>query len=277
MVLRKLSSIFLACALVLSLSALAGCSTSSSNEPQESKTASEINAKDIEIVSKGFSVLESGEVNFAFIAKNPNSGYIGRNVSFTVQGFNPEGSLLISGGATLQEMYPNQDLAAAGTAYLPSGTGDLTELEVTPIMDVSQWEKTSLTQDEIDNMFSLEDVTETMDSGTASVEGTVTADFSSFSETSDGIININVHVMAILLDSNGDIVGGASSPSLVLIEETSQDGQEAGVDSAETDGDNADAGVTTSIVGNGSVAKFNIALDSEINYSSCDLIVVPGI
>ncbi len=134
---NKIAATIAAGVLAFGMLGVVGCS-SQEETPTELTTAS-INAQDIEVTGVGFTVLDDGTVNYAFTVNNPNEGYIAEGVTFTIEGYDADGSMLVGGGETIQTIYPGVQTAAAGTAYIPNGGNALATFEVSPLMEHVNW------------------------------------------------------------------------------------------------------------------------------------------
>lgn len=221
MKLSKLTTRLVTCvaagALALGVLAVTGCSSEeqTNTAPQQITTA-DIDAQDIEISGVGFTVVDETTVNYAFTVNNPNDGYIADGVTFTIEGYSEDGTMLIGGGETIQEIYPGVETAAAGTAFLPEGSAEIARFEVQPLMEHVNWTQTNMTNEEINNMFQISNVEATEAEGQMTFTGTVSADLGE-ADAESGISNRqDVHLVVLLLDANGDILGGGSSMGIML-------------------------------------------------------------
>lgn len=129
---------------VLAVSALAfgmfGCSSNSGSvntnaDEAQTYTSEEIGASDITVEKSGYSSVEQTTIDadgnevpvpaidFAFIVKNNNTGYVAQNVPFNVNGYNANGEIVFSGGATCMYVYPGIDTAVSGTTTIAPAEG----------------------------------------------------------------------------------------------------------------------------------------------------------
>ena len=214
----KIAASIAAGALAFGMLGVVGCS-SEEQAPEELTTAS-INAQDIEVTGIGFTVLDDDTVNYAFTVNNPNEGYIAEGVTFTIEGYDADGAMLVGGGETIQTIYPGVQTAAAGTAYLSSGASPLATLEISPLMEHVNWSKTTETPEEVENQFTTSDVTVENVEGTEQVTGKISVDFGGESSASDAASMLNMRstarIVVLFKNDAGDIIGGASSNSIML-------------------------------------------------------------
>lgn len=241
---------------VLAVSALAfgmfGCSGGSDAAPDETKTytSEEINASDIFVQKSGYSEVQQSSVDadgnevqvpaidFAFIVKNNNTGYVAQNVPFNVNGYNANGEIVFSGGATCMYIYPGIDTAVSGSTTISAAEGmdtAITEFTVEPLMSTVEWLKTGLSDSEIASMFTVDNATaERTDTG-LSVNATVTGDLAKADKiykVADLEGTLEGHCVAIFTDAEGNIVFGSDSTN-VLIDQTMLDNaKNAGEDAA---------------------------------------------
>lgn len=243
---------------VLAVSALAfgmfGCSSNSSTtttnaDEAQTYTSEEISASDITVEKSGYSQVSQTTVDadgnevavpaidFAFIVKNNNSGYVAQNVPFNVNGYNANGEIVFSGGATCMYVYPGIDTAVSGTTTLSAVEGvdqTITQFTVEPLMSTVEWLKTGLSDADIANMFTVEDATaERTETGltvSATVMGDV-ADGDKIYKVADLENTLEGHCVAIFTDADGNILFGSDSTN-VLIDQTTVDMASQGDDAA---------------------------------------------
>lgn len=234
---------------VLAVSALAfgmfGCSggsgqTTTNADEAQTYTSEEIKASDIAVEQSGYSEIsqisvdaDGNEVstpgiNYAFIVKNNNSGYVAQNVPFNVNGYNANGEVVFSGGATCMYIYPGIETAVSGTAsYATAEDMDttITEFSVEPLMSAVDWLKTGLSDSEIAAMFTVEDVNVDNVDGVLTLNASVSgdlADSNKIYKVADLEGTLEGHCIAIFTDENGNIVFGSDSAN-VLIDQTTLD------------------------------------------------------
>lgn len=245
---------------VLAVSALAfgmfGCSSESSSsttnaDEAQTYSSQDINASDISIEKSGYvqttqtSVDADGNeisvpaVDFAFVVKNNNAGYVAENVPFNVNGYNASGEVVFSGGASCMYIYPGIETAVSGNTALNVVEGmdtTVTEFTVEPLMSTVEWLKTGLTDSEIANMFTVQDATaERTDTGvnvTASVTGDL-ADSEKIFKVVDFENTLEGHCIAIFTDEAGNILFGSDSTNVLIDQTTLDNAQSAqGADAA---------------------------------------------
>lgn len=228
---------------VLAVGALAfgmfGCSggsgsTTTNADEAQTYTSEDINASDIAIEKSGYSLIEQTTIdadgnevpvpaiNYAFIVNNNNAGYVAQNVPFNINGFNAKGETVFSGGATAMYVYPGIDTALSGsTTYTPVEGIDnnIVEFTVEPLMSTVDWLKTSLTDSEIQNMFTVENVSaDRTDDGVninASITGDV-ADGDKIFKVADLEGTLEGHCVAIFTNEAGDIIYGSDSANVLI-------------------------------------------------------------
>lgn len=234
---------------VLAVSALAfgmfGCSgnsgsTTTNADEAQTYTSEEINASDIVVEKSGYSMTEQTSVDadgnevqipsvdYAFLVKNNNTGYVAQNVPFNVNGYNANGEIVFSGGATCMYIYPGIETAVSGTTTIGTTDGlntTITEFSVEPLMSTVDWLKTGLSDSQIANMFTVEDATADRVDGTLNVSASVTGDLADgdkIYKVADLEGTLEGHCIAIFTDADGNIVFGSDSTN-VLIDQTTID------------------------------------------------------
>ena len=231
---------------VLAVSALAfgmfGCSNDSSStttnaDEAQTYTSEDINASDITVEKSGYSQIEqttidadgnevpTPAINFAFLVKNNNTGYVAQNVPFNVTGYNANGETVVSGGATCMYIYPGIETAVSGTTSLVAEEGvdtTITEFTVEPLMSTVDWLKTGLSDSEIAGMFTVDNATAERTDNTLSINASVTgdlADADTIYKIADLENTLEGHCIAIFTDESGNILFGSDSTN-VLIDQT---------------------------------------------------------
>lgn len=253
---------------VLAVSALAfgmfGCSndsSSSTTNPDEAQTytSEDIKATDISVEKSGFSIVEDTSVDadgneitvpaadYAFVVQNNNAGYVAQNVPFNVNGYNANGEVVFSGGASCMFIYPGIQTAVSGNTAITAEEGvdtNVVELTVEPLMSTVEWLKTGLTDSEIANMFTVENATaERTESGlqiTASITGNMSDVDKVYKIANLETPTLEGHWIAIFTDANGNILFGSDS-SPVMIDQAMMDSAQ-GEDGVELN--NASATIT---------------------------------
>lgn len=299
---RKIIASLSAAALAFAMLGMVGCSTEEETVETELTTA-DINAQDIEILETGYEVIDQS-LCFAFTVKNPNAGYIANGVTFTVDGYNEEGSMVTGGGATLQMIYPDIETACAGTTSFDPEAGNIVRFEVHPLMENVTWTKTDVTPEEFANRFELSNVQVSEIDGQTIVNGSVSADLgvSLESDDADALANAreDVHVVVLFRDADGKLLCGGSSLGVILDPSmTSVIGTPINPDETMAEGSEADDG--TLLDENGepvasdpaaaevdepvpaevapstvATTTFYIPMPGIVNYASYQIIVTPG-
>lgn len=292
----KIAATIAAGALAFGMLGVVGCS-SQEDTPTELTTAS-INAQDIEVTGVGFTVLDDDTVNYAFTVNNPNEGYIAEGVTFTIEGYDADGSMLVGGGETIQTIYPGVQTAAAGTAFLPEGGNALATLEISPLMEHVNWTKTTETPEEVENQFTTSDVNVENIDGTEQVTGKLSIDFGNDSSSSDSAASMldmraTARVVVLFKNEAGEIIGGGSSNSIMLDAsmiatmnaatpelddqgnpiEPAADEDISADEAAAADAAAAEAAAQASNV---ATATWTIAVPGNMGFASYDIIVTPG-
>lgn len=233
---------------VLAVSALAfgmfGCSggsqTTTNADEAQTYTSEEINASDIVVEKSGYSEVQQTSVDadgnevqlpgidYAFVVKNNNTGYVAQNVPFNVNGYNANGEIVFSGGATCMYIYPGIETAVSGTTTYTAEEGmdtTVTEFSVEPLMSTVDWLKTGLSDSQIASMFTVEDATAENVDGTLNVSASVSGDLADgdkIYKVADLEGTLEGHCIAIFTDEAGNIVFGSDSTN-VLIDQTTLD------------------------------------------------------
>lgn len=214
---RKIVAVLSAGALAFTMLGVAGCSTE--EEPTNTElTTADIDAQEIEVTQTGYEILDE-TVCYAFTVNNPNDGYIANGVTFTIEGYNEEGTMVLGGGETVQMIYPGLETAVAGQSYLAPETGAVARFEVRPLMDNITWTKTTVTTEEIENKYEISDVEVTDTNGSTVVTGTISADLGVDSNSdADAIANAreDVHLVVLFRDADGKLLCGGNSLGIML-------------------------------------------------------------
>lgn len=250
-------------------------SVSSADEAQ-TYTSEEINASDITVEQSGYSEIQQTSidadgnevttpgVNFAFIVKNNNTGYVAQNVPFNVNGYNANGEIVFSGGATCMYVYPGIETAISGTTSYTDVEGmdtTVSSFTVEPLTATVEWLKTGLSDAQIADMFTVEDVTadrvENMLNVTATVTGDI-ADADKIYRVADLEGTLEGHCIAIFTDDSGNIVFGSDSTNVLIDQATLDIAQSAEGDAAP-------------------INNVSIAIANVPDYANVQLYVMPGL
>lgn len=291
---RKVIASIAAGALALSMAGLAGCSSQEEAANTELTTA-DINAQEIEVTQTGFDVFGEN-VCYAFTVNNPNNDYIANGVTFTVEGYDEEGTMVMGGGETLQMIYPGIETACAGQSYLAPESNPVVRFEVRPLMDNVTWTKTDMSAEELQNRFDISDVEVSTADGMTNVTGTISADLGVDSNSdADALANAreDVHLVVLFKDADGKLICGGSSmgimldPSMTSVlgtpinpEDTAAPEGEGGTPIDEP-ADNEAAAVDEPVpaeVEPSTVAKttFYVSIPAVFDYASYQIIATPG-
>ena len=171
-------------------------------------------------------------IDFAFIVKNNNTGYVAQNVPFNVNGYNANGEIVFSGGATCMYVYPGIDTAVSGTTTIAPAEGidtNITEFTVEPLMSTVEWLKTGLSDAEIAGMFTVDNATAERTETGLNINATVTGDIADgdkIFKVADLENTLEGHCVAIFTDESGNILFGSDSTN-VLIDQTTIDSVQA--------------------------------------------------
>ena len=293
----KVAATIAAGALAFSMLGVAGCGPKEEEQAQKEFTTEEIDAQDIEVTDVGFHVFNGDTVSYAFTVNNPNEGYVAKNVTFQIEGYDADGMMVVGGGETIQDVYAGVETGAAGTSFLPEGSAEIDRFEVTPLMEHVNWEKTDLTSDEIANMFTLSNTDVEAFDTSMTVTGDISVDLSTLSDEEDGTADdpnaappadarVEAHVVAILKDSDGNIICGASSqgimldPSMVNI-----GGVGPGENASSAEGDTEEPAEGEEGEGEGEeitnskIARTTFVIDipGVIDYATCSILATPGL
>lgn len=114
--------------------------------------------QDIEINDPGYSITDEGKLRYAFVAVNPNEGYIAEDVVFTVEAYDSNGSMIAGGGDTISALYPGTETAGAGEAELFSRdteTPKVASLSIVAMMDSVTWTETTITASDIEKSINI--------------------------------------------------------------------------------------------------------------------------
>ena len=237
----RLVAVFAASALALGMF---GCAASEpepvETNPSEAQhyTSEEIGASDIAVEKSGFSIADQASkdeegnelsvpvVNFAFIAKNSNTGYVAENVPFSVTGLTADGGVAFNGAANCSFVYPGIDTAVSGTAELPADVGTdvaIDSISVEPLTANVEWMKTNLSDKEIADMFAVDNAKAERVGSDVIVEAAITGDIAD----ADKVFRIveiegtlEGHCVAIFTDAEGNILFGSESTNVLIDQET---------------------------------------------------------
>lgn len=267
-----------ACALALGMF---GCSSSETTTTDASEatthTSEEISAQDIAVQDSGYSwtteesidadgnTVETPAVDYAFIVRNPNSGYVAQNVPFNVNGYNAAGEVVFSGGATCMYIYPGIDTAVSGSTTISAEEGmdtTVTQFTVEPLLSTVEWLDTNLTDQQIADMFTVDGVNAEVVEDTLNVTASVTGDISyadKIYKVADLEGTLEGHCVAVFYDAEGNILFGSDSTN-VLIDQTT-------LDNASTAGEGEGAGLN----------NVSVSIVNAPEYADVQLFVMPSL
>lgn len=238
-------------------------------------TSEEINAQDIAVQKSGYSwtttqsvdadgnTVDTPSIDFAFTVRNPNAGYVAQNVPFNVNGYNAAGEIVFSGGATCMYIYPGIETAVSGTTSVSQQEGmdtTVTQFTVEPLLSTVEWLDTKLTDQQIADMFTVDNATAERTDNVLNVTASVTgdpADGDKIYKVADLEGTLEGHCIAIFYDADGNILFGSDSTN-VLIDQTT-------VDNANTEGDATP------------INNVSISITNAPEYSDFELFVMPGL
>lgn len=213
-ILAKISVVLISAAMAFSAF---GCGSSG--------TASQGNAdpgfepETIEVIDPGYAVTDEGKLRYAFVAVNPNDGYIAEDVVFTVEAYDANGSMIAGGGDTISALYPGAETAGAGETELFSQTTDtpkVASLSIAPLMDSVTWSKTTVTNTDIeDSLNILSPRMSTADNGDLSIKASI-----KFAEGDDMKLDaskpMEFRAVAVLFNEVGNALCGTDPITFTL-------------------------------------------------------------
>lgn len=241
----KIAATLAAGALAFGMFGMLGCSGTSgasdvSLDDAQRYSAEEAGASALVVEKSGFSVVnqtvtndEGAEVvvpaiNYAFLVKNDNAGYVAENVPFMVTGLNAAGDSIFSDVANCMFVYPGIDTAVSGTAAIPEDAGVdqmIETLSVEPLTDNVEWLKTGLSNAQIAKLFTIDNATAERVESDVVVNAAVTGDVADAGKVfriveTEG--TLEGHCVAVFTDAEGNILFG-SEPTNVLIDQETLD------------------------------------------------------
>lgn len=212
-ILAKVSAVIISAAMALTAF---GCGSSDS---ATQTTEPGFEPQDIEINDPGYSISDDGKLRYAFVAVNPNDGYIAEDVIFTIEAYDANGSMIAGGGETISALYPGTETASAGEADMYSQTSDTPEvasLSIVAMMDSVTWTKTTLAGGDVEN--SMDIVSPRMsneDNGDLEIKATL-----GFVDGDDMKLDaskpIELRVVALLFDESGQAICGTAPLTFTL-------------------------------------------------------------
>lgn len=276
----KIASAAAACALALGMFGCSGgaaTTTTTDSSEATTHTSEEINAEDITVQSSGYSLtvtdtvdaegntVEAPSVDYAFIVRNPNDGYVAQNVPFNVNGYNAAGEIVFSGGATCMYIYPGVDTAVSGSTIISVAEGmdaNIAQFTVEPLLSAVEWLDTNLSDQQIADMFTVGEASAERVDDMLDVRASVTGDIS-YADKIYKIVDLENtlegHCVVIFYDAEGNILFGSDSTN-VLIDETTLDNV------ADTDDENGAA-----------LDNVFLSIENAPEYADFKVFVMPGL
>lgn len=205
--------------MTMALSAF-GCG--SSDEPTKTSDLG-FEPQDIEILNPGY-VAEEGTLRYGFVAVNPNEGQIAQDVSFTVEAYDANGSMIAGDSITISALYPGSETAGAGETELFSRTEEnprIVNFSIVALMDSATWSATSLTDSDLeDSVDIVKPRMSSNDAGAASIKASI-----QLSEGDDLKLDaskpIEFRAVALLFDESGSAICGTAPVTFSLDAENS--------------------------------------------------------
>lgn len=174
----------------------------------------------IEINDPGFAITEKGKLHYAFVAVNPNDGYVAENVIFTVEAYDANGSMIAGGGETISALYPGAETPGAGETDLFSQTTDNPEvasLSIVAMMDSISWTATTVTNEDIEDSIDIVSPRmATTDNGDLAIKATIQLAEGDAMKL-DVSQPIELRAEAILFDESGQALCG-TEPVIFTLE-----------------------------------------------------------
>lgn len=151
-ILAKVSAVLVSAAMA---ACAFGCGSSDASS-QASNPGFEPEA--IQVNDPGFAITDEGKLRYAFVAVNPNDGYLAEGVAFTIEAYDASGSMIAGSGETISALYPGVETPGSGEADLFSRTTDtpkVASLSIVPMMDTATWTPTDINNDAIENSMEI--------------------------------------------------------------------------------------------------------------------------
>lgn len=212
-ILAKISAVLISA--VMAVSAF-GCGSS---DATSQATESGSDHQDIEVNDPGFTITDEGKLRYAFIAVNPNDGFIAENAVFTIEAYDSNGSMIVGSGETIADLYPGVETPGSGEADLFSRTSETPEvasLSIIPMMDTVTWTETDITNDAIES--SVKIISPRMgvaENDELSIKASIR-----FAEGDDLKLDTsklaNFRAVAVLFDDSGRAICGTDPVTLTL-------------------------------------------------------------
>lgn len=224
-ILAKISAVLISATMAVSAF---GCGSSDAASQNAADSGFEPEA--IEVNDPGFAITDAGKLRYAFIAVNPNDGYLAEGVVFTIEAYDASGSMIAGSGETISALYPGAETPGSGEADLFSRTTDTPEvasLSIVPMMDTATWTKTDIDNDAIEA--SMDIANARMSTGDDGLDIKATIQYAEGDDLKlDASKVTDFRAVAVLFDDAGNALCGTDPITLTL------DSADATYDFAET-------------------------------------------
>lgn len=212
-ILAKVSAVLISAVMA---AAAFGCGSSDATS-QSANSGFEPQA--IEVNDPGFAITDEGKLRYAFVAVNPNDGYIAENVVFTIEAYDASGSMIAGSGESIPALYPGAETPGAGEADLFSRTTDnpqVASLSIVPMMDTATWTKTDVNNEAIESSVKIVSPNKsTATSGELNIKATI-----QFAEGDDLKLDaskpMDFRAVAVLFDDAGNALCGTDPVTFTL-------------------------------------------------------------
>lgn len=193
-----------------------GCGSA---DPAAESQGAGFEPQEIEIQDPGYSITSEGNLRYAFIAINPNDGQIAKDVTFTIEAYDANGSMIAGTSDSISALYPGVETADAGETELFSLSTDtprVANLSIVAFMDSITWEPTTITNADIDG--SIDIVKPRMsDAGNKELLITASVELTEGDEMKlDASKPIELRAVAVLFDESGQALCGTSPVTFTL-------------------------------------------------------------
>lgn len=172
------------------------------------------------------------EYQYVFEVSNSNKGYVGKNVPFNVVGLDGDGNTVFSSGASCLYLYPEITTVVSGSATVQVPAGEdqpiptVSELQIEPIMDSTEWLETQLTKSELEDMFSISNVEAVPTDASIEVTATVTGnldDANKVYRSTDFDNTLEASVVAVFTNDEGEPMFGSQVENILIDQQTLDD------------------------------------------------------
>lgn len=205
-VLAKIAAV--AVSMVMAASAF-GCASSDTT----SQANPGFEPQDIEIQNPGYVITDEGTLRFAFVAVNPNEGQIAKDVVFTIEAYDANGSMIAGDNETISALYPGTETAGAGETELFSLNEEnpkVSSLSIVAIMDSITWSATTITDGDLEDSIDIvKPRSSSTDSGDVQIKASITLAEGDDMKL-DASAPIEFRAVALLFDDDGNAICGTS-------------------------------------------------------------------